>query len=216
MSNNEDIKRERHIPVYVDFLPNHAAHPAGKDMVIGYHREWLEERLDAIVSRQAQMPILMLQNTDDSVKVVLDLLLEARTLFCHGHFYSCVAMCGIAAERIIKDVIRKGIVTLSGSRINRPSQKAFDQLERVDIRSLINFAGESDLLNSDARSAATKLGELRNKYAHARGQNPEADALRAVEYLHVIVEGTVSVLKDYEIKEGRLVPRGNASDPNEK
>ena len=207
VTKNAQSDDDKYIPVYVDFTPTYVDHPATKDIATTFHREWLESRLEDILSRQSKLPILMLQNTDDSVKVVLDLLLEARTLFCHGHFYSCVAMCGIAVERIVKDVIRQGVVTVVDSTITRPTNKAFDQLERVEVRSLINFAAESQLLSNDVKNAASKVGDLRNKYAHARGQNPESDALRAVECLHVVVDGTVSVLKDYEIQNGRLVPR---------
>jgi len=35
------------------------------------------------------------------------------------------------------------------------------------------------LIDSEVKAAATKLAELRNKYAHARGHNPETDALKA-------------------------------------
>ena len=53
-----------------------------------------------------------------------------------------------------------------------------------------------------------KLGELRNKYAHARGQASKRDAVKAITLLQTLVDDTVSVFKDFEIKDGALVPRG--------
>ncbi len=37
----------------------------------------------------------------------LELLTEARELYRSGHFYSCVAMSGIVAERLVKDLLRQ-------------------------------------------------------------------------------------------------------------
>lgn len=195
------------IPVYVDFTSSHAGHPESKEIASSSHRQWLESNLDAIISRQGSLPILMVHNDSPAVRLVVDLLLEARNLFYLGFHYSCVAMCGIVAERIVKDVFRRNVVTLDKEFVQRPTDKAFDQLERIDIRSLINFAAECSLISNEVKSAATKLGDLRNQYAHARGQNSEADALKAIEHLHSIVEGTISVLKDFEVKDGQLVPR---------
>ena len=40
----------------------------------------------------------------------LDLLIEARDLFVNGYFYSCVAMCGIVGERLVKDMLRNSVL----------------------------------------------------------------------------------------------------------
>lgn len=42
---------------------------------------------------------------------------------------------------------------------------------------------------------------------HAGGQSPYEDAKEAIEYLHSIVEETVSVFRHYEIQQGKLVPK---------
>ena len=47
--------------------------------------------------------------------------------------------------------------------------------------------------------------QLRNAYAHARGKNPEDDAAKAITWLHAIVEDTVSVFKDFDVKDGAFV-----------
>ncbi|HUT14375.1 MAG TPA: hypothetical protein VMY42_28070 [Thermoguttaceae bacterium] len=200
-------QEQRRIPVYVDFTPNYAAHPETKETTASFHRQWLETNLDAIIDRQSQLPIMMIHHDGPAVKLVVDLLLEARQLFCLGYHYSCVAMCGIVVERIIKDILRHNLLVARNNEVGSPSHKAFDQIERVDVRSLINFVAESGLISNDVKAAAVKLGDLRNQYAHARGQSPDADALKAIEHLHTVVGGTVSVLKEFEIKDGVLVRR---------
>src|SRR6266498_3138720 len=63
----------------------------------------------------------------------------------------------------------------------------------------------NERLIKDTLHAAKDLGDLRNKYAHARGRQSKNDALNAIKLLQEVVEGTVSVLKDHEIKDGKFV-----------
>jgi len=124
-----------------------------------------------------------------------------------GYFYSCVAMCGIVGEKLVKDLMRGSILVSSEGGVSRPTEEAFDQLERIDASAIVRFLNKAQLLCDDAKKAAVDLAALRNQYAHARGKNPQADALESIKKLHTLLDGTVSVLKDYEIIEGKFVPR---------
>ena len=116
------------------------------------------------------------------------MLIEARDLYLAGHFYSCVAMCGIVGERLVKDVVRGSVlVQKTVHPPQRPSDAAFNQLERVELASIVRFLRESDLLNGEAANAAKKLAELPNDYAHARGKTPPGDALKALKFLHTLM-----------------------------
>jgi hypothetical protein len=117
-------------------------------------------------------------------------------------------MCGIVGERIINDAFRISVLVKSGNSMKTPSERAFDQIEHVEISGLIRFLKEAEIISDDAAKAAIDLGQLRNKYAHARGQSPKDDALKAIKLLHALIEDTVSILKDFEIKEGVLVAKG--------
>lgn len=206
-------KDENAFPLYIDFTPDHARTPELVDGVRDIYRKELEDQLPAIIERQKELPTLMLDVSGEHVR----LLIEARDLFCHAYFYSCVAMCGIVAERILKDTLRRHIFVATDDQISQPSEKAFDQLEHVDISSITKFLSESELIDPEAKSAAETISRLRNKYAHARGESPEADALKAIRHLHTLVAHTVSVLKHFTIKEGYLVPHKPESDgPSEK
>ena len=79
------------------------------------------------------------------------------------------------------------------------------------MNGIVRFLGKAELLNVDAAKAALKLGEMRNQYAHARGQNPEDDAIKAIKLLHVLTEATVSVFKEFELKAGALTPKKRQS-----
>ncbi len=192
------------VPVYVDLNANKPK----SDQTRGQFREMLQDKFDLklahSVERLWDLPPVILQRSNDEY---VNLLVEARELFTIGYFYSCVAMCGIVGEKLVKDVLRDSILTMVDGVVERPIDEAFDQFERVDVSSIIRFLNRARLLTDDVRRAADDLIILRNQYAHARGKNPEVDALQAIKRLHILVEGTVSLLKDYEISEGMLRPK---------
>jgi hypothetical protein len=188
--------------VYIDFLPNLPKTDQSRQEIGSLLKGRFEQRLPNAVDRFWQLPPLMLLKPDD---VFRGLLLEARDLFVAGHFYSCVAMCGIVGERLVKDVFRTSVLIRKSGSTEEPTEAALDQLERVETIGIVEFLKKTELLLADAADAAKNLGKLRNDYAHSRGKKPEADAAEAIKMLHVLVEGTVSVFKDFEIKDGKLV-----------
>jgi hypothetical protein len=115
-------------------------------------------------------------------------------------------MCGIVGERLLKDMFRASILIQKAAI---PASAALDQLERTGARAIAEFLSECGLLGDAAQQAAEKLQTLRNRYAHASGSNPQEDAISAIKFLHCIVEGTVSVFKDFELRNGKLVQRAN-------
>jgi hypothetical protein len=161
-----------------------------------------EMKLPAMIERIWELPCLNIKSVSEQYA---DLLIEARALFENGYFYSCVAMCGIVGERLIKDVLRNSVFIEKDGDNQRPSDSAFDQLERVEVSGIVKFLKEAGLLSKDAATAARKLGQLRNDYAHSRGKNPETDAIEAVKYLHAIVEDTVSIFKGFDLKRGVMM-----------
>jgi hypothetical protein len=189
--------------VYIDFLSNQPKTEQVKEQNSQMMRERFEQRLPAMSERIWELPAIVLHNPDGEY---VQLLLESRELFIAGFFYSCVAMCGIVGERLIKDMFREAVLIFKEGRPPfRPKSEAFDQLERVEVNGIIRFLNEAGLLDDAAKKAAEDLGGLRNKYAHARGKEPEADAIKAVIWLHGLVEGTVSVFTSFEIKDGAFV-----------
>ena len=191
------------VEVFVDFLPNQPRNDESRELLRQIRRKSFEENLDEAVERVWDLPSIVVKPRGE----YLTLLQEARELYIAGHFYPCVAMCGIVGERLAKDVLRISLLVQHGESPERPSDKAFDQLERVEVSGIVRFLREAGLLSEEAARSARKLGELRNDYAHARGKSPQEDALKAIGFLHTLVEGTVSAFEDHEIKNGVLVPK---------
>jgi hypothetical protein len=190
--------------VYLDLLPNQPKN----DQTRQAFREMLwrrfDERLPDSVERIWELPPIILK---EPLGNYLTLLLEARDLFVSGHFYSCVAMCGIVGERLVKDVLRTRVLVQADGGPRRPTDSAFDQFERVEVSGIVRFLKEAGLLSPEAARSADDLGQLRNRYTHARGEDARGDALKAIRLLHSLVEATVSVFKEYEIKDGAFVPK---------
>jgi len=195
--------------VYMDFLPNQPKNDKSREEIATLLKGRFEQRLPGAVDRNWELPPIMLMKPSDEY---LGLLLEAHELFVAGYFYSCVAMCGIVGERLVKDMLRASVMIRRDGKAEQPTDEVFDQLEYVDSKGIIQFLKKADILGEEAASAAKELSELRNKYAHARGKDPSADAIKAIKILHVLVEGTVSVFKDFEIRDGKFVLK--AAPPN--
>lgn len=126
------------------------------------------------------------------------LLLEARELYLHGHFYSCVAMCGIASERIVKDVLGQGLAVWQDDEVAALPEEAIPELDRFELSAIARFLTKAGLLVPDARKAVLDLAELRNRYAHSPGTKPREDALKAIGLLHDVVNRTVSLFRGHE------------------
>ena len=70
-------------------------------------REQFELKLPDVVERIWQLPIVVVHRANDEY---INLLVEARELFKMGYFYSCVAMCGIVGEKVVKDLLRSSVL----------------------------------------------------------------------------------------------------------
>lgn len=195
---------DQFMEVYLDLLPNQPKNDQSRDNLGEMLRNRFEQRLPDAVERVWELPPIILRGASEEY---VGLLKEARDLFVAGYFYSCVAMCGIVGERLVKDLLRSSVLINKDGNPARPSGAAFDQFERADLGGIIRFLKEAELMGADTYKATENLVQLRNKYAHARGREPGTDAIAAIKMLHTLVEGTVSVFKDFEIKEGKFVPK---------
>ena len=195
-------KKNKSILIQMDTIPNLLKLPGQEKFVKEILRKELEQDLDNRISRYKELPAIMIRIKDKKEEYV-KILHEARRLYVEGKFYSCVAMCGVTSERIAKDILKRIILV---KKVNKATpSKFFNQLDRIPmeiVRELVIAAGAVD---SSLRNAFMQLAHLRDKYVHARQIASQKDAQKAIKYLHKIIEGTVSVFKEYKIQKGKLV-----------
>ncbi len=108
-------------------------------------------------------------------------------MFVDGHFYACVAMCGISFERFQRDKAEPYGAT----------QK--DKMDR--IRSILK---KNNVLSPKTLFLCESMAELRNKYAHGHGLKPKEDALKSLEWMHSFIDNETNLMRDYVIVNGIL------------
>jgi len=115
------------------------------------------------------------------------LLREARDVFVDGHFCACVAMCGISFERFQRDKARP-----------------FGANDRHKMPTIRRTLRTNKVLAPGSLALCEKMANLRNQYAHGHGQHSEADAVRALEWMHRFIDDETTLMRDYEIVNGIL------------
>lgn len=196
----EENKNEHTIEIQMDTVPNILKLDGQEEYVKSLLKQELEHKLNEMIDRYKRLPAVMVQHGESS-----KLLYEARKLYVEGYYFSCIAMCGITVERIAKGLLLKSVLFRKGNKLSLPSKDLIKELNRIEINTVRELLIKSGVIDKKLRNPFIKLAELRNKYVHSGGENLENDAKNAIDYLHVIIEGTVSVFKNFKIEDGKLV-----------
>ena len=100
--------------VFLDLEPNQPKNDQTRESFRQMLRHRLEQGLPEAVERIWKLPAIILK---EPRKEYVSLLMEARELFVNGQFYSCVAMCGIVGERLVKDALRTAVLIERDNRL---------------------------------------------------------------------------------------------------
>ena len=115
------------------------------------------------------------------------LIREARDVFVDGHFYACVAMCGISFERFQRD----RAAPYGATRENKMWQ----------VRNMLQ---KNKALLPETLDLCKSMADLRNDYAHGNGLKPKEDALKALAWVHSFINKETNLMRDYVIVDGVL------------
>ena len=176
---------------YADFSPNVAKRHLGKDMsndsqghpaasLIGAMDE--ESLAHDKNERLSQLPPLLIE-----VGPYCKLIREARATFVDGHFYACVAMCGISLERFQRDKARP---------YGAKSKHEMHQVRRI--------LKKNSILKNETIDLCEKVAKLRNDYAHGDGLKPKEDALKALSWMHSFIDSETNLMRNYIVVDGML------------
>ena len=176
---------------YADFGPNAAKLHLSEKSPKGSQERPAELPSDSLgeksrahdkYKRLSQLPPLLIE-----VGPYCKLLREARDVFVDGHFYACVAMCGISLERFQRDKAKP-----YGATRNHKMPR---------VRKLLQ---ENKVLKVETISLCKKMAKLRNDYAHGHGLKPKEDAIKALKWMHSFIDNETNLMRDYIIVDGVL------------
>ena len=140
--------------------------------------------------RLSQLPPLLIE-----VGPYCELLREARDVFVDGHFYACVAMCGISFERFQRD-----------------KAKAYGATRKHKMPGVRKILQENKVLKVETLALCKKMAKLRNDYAHGHGLKPKEDALKALTWMHSFIDNETNLMRDYVIVGGVLSRKHSTGD----
>ncbi len=179
------------LPAYADFRPNAAKLQLSEKSSKNSQKRPAEPPSDAMdgksfahhkIKRLSQLPPLLIE-----VSPYCNLLKEAREVFVDGHFYACVAMCGISVERFQRDKAEPYGAT---RKHKMPQVRKILQANKV--------------LKVETLALCKKMVKLRNDYAHGHGLKPKEDAPKALQWMHSFIDNETNLMRDYVIVNGVL------------
>ena len=176
---------------YADFRPNAAKRHLSEESSKGSQERPAELPSGAMDEksfahhkdeRLSQLPPLLIE-----VGPYCKLLREARDVFVDGHFYACVAMCGISFERFQRDKAKPCGTTRKHNMF--------------EVRSMLQ---NNRVLSPETLILCKNMADLRNDYVHGHGLKPKEDALKALTWMHSFIDNKTNLMRDYVIVDGVL------------
>jgi len=178
-------------PAYADFRPNEAKLRLSDESSKGLQKR-PEELISGVMDekyfahhkdeRLSQLTPLLIE-----VGPYCELLREARDVFVDGHFYACVAMCGISFERFQRD-----------------KAKPYGAKRKNKIWQVRNMLKKNSVLSPGTLILCKNMADLRNDYAHGHGLKPKEDAIKALTWMHSFIDKETNLMRDYIIVDGVL------------
>ncbi len=176
---------------YADFRPNDAKAELSKVPTKDSQQQCtelppgvLDEKALARMKylRLSRLPPLLIE-----IGPYCNLLKEARDVFVDGHFYACVAMCGISFERFQRD-----------------KAKPYGATRKHKVWQVREILCNNKVLQPKTLALCEKMADLRNDYVHGHGLKPEKDALKALGWLRRFIGNETDLMQDYVIVDGML------------
>ena len=178
-------------PAYIDFRPNDAKFRLNEESSEGPQERPAELPSGAMDEksfaqhkheRLSQLPPLLIEAGSYCA-----LLKEARDVFIDGHFYACVAMCGISFERFQRD-----------------TAKPYGATRKQKIWQVRKMLQKNKVFSAGTFTLCKNMADLRNEYAHGHGLKPKEDALKALTWMHSFIDNETNLMRDYVIVDGVL------------
>jgi hypothetical protein len=117
----------------------------------------------------------------------MQLVPEVIMLYTNGYYYSAVASCGVAAERVCYDILETADMEMD----NKPlTSRQKSQICRMNFSQFVNLLLVWGLIKKETAKLLEKLRLCRNRYIHPSFENTNAkdDSIKMIRWLFRIVE----------------------------
>jgi hypothetical protein len=139
-------------------------------------------------SAEAEDPELFLKKYDALKKEYQHFLSEARKLIPHAYYYSCIAMCCLSAEHVLKNILRSSVLgKRSYLTVDSEEDQTIDAMPPVLIA---KFLKEYEMIDEAALGDFEDLVKLKKKYFQTYAMPTERTAHLAVELLENVIKAT--------------------------
>ncbi len=170
-----------------------------KSELLKRYKESLDEaKLERYLERHASGLLL------GGVTPFMRFYAEAHTLYNEGYFYSCVCVCGITAERVEAEIVRRAKSQIGAEEYGKQRQ----QWENESHKGTANFLTHLGLITRSVADVLIRLWHKRTDYVHPSGPlQPADDAKSCIEDLAFVINELADAFKFFDIRDGVLVPK---------
>jgi hypothetical protein len=117
----------------------------------------------------------------------MKLVPEVLMLYTNGYYYSTIASCGVAAERVCYDILETVDIELDHEPLTS-FQKS--KVYKMNISQFVKLLQAWGLIKKETAELLAKIRACRNKYVHPSFVNINAkdDSIKMIRWLFKVVE----------------------------
>lgn len=117
----------------------------------------------------------------------MQLVPEVIMLYTSGYYYSAVASCGVAAERVCYDILETADLELDDKPLTS-QQKS--NIYRMNLSQFVDLLLSWNLIKRETAKLLGKIRRCRNRYVHPSFKNTNAkdDSIKMIRWLFRVVE----------------------------
>lgn len=136
---------------------------------------------------------------------IIALLSEVFNVYCLGMYYSAIATCSMAAERLCYDFL-DFLEIKFGNKLLDDSDK--ELLAHIPLSRLIELLLKINIVDEESKTLLFQIIEIRNRYIHPKATDADTlknDALKIVNLLCRVLESRLSMFRFYELVDGKFI-----------
>lgn len=134
------------------------------------------------------------------------LLAECFDNYILGKYYSTIATCSMAAERLCYDYF-DFLEIKFGNKILTEKDK--EELTYIPFNRMLNLLRAINVLDEKSLSMLHQINEIRNRHLHPKMKDAERDASKIVNLLCHLLDSRLNMFRFYDLVDGKWIRKQN-------